>query len=135
MVNRWEDLEYNPETGVLRNSRLGKELGAYNGQGYLDVMIDGNRYKVHRVIWFLFYGEWPNCVIDHINHNRSDNRIENLRDVDHSTNSQNRKKNVGVHRSGRYWRVRRKVAGEYQYGGYFENREDAERKARELFQR
>lgn len=62
--------------------------------GYLDVRIRGERLAMHRVVWVLHAGTWPKEVIDHINGNPVDNRIENLRDVDRRTNSLNR----AVHR-------------------------------------
>jgi hypothetical protein len=45
----------------------------------------------HRVAFAHFYGHWPTDKVDHINQNRSDNRIENLRDVSPQENSQNQK--------------------------------------------
>lgn len=48
----------------------------------------GNVLLAHRVIWFMCFGYWPKEV-DHINRNRIDNRIENLRDVNHSENAKN----------------------------------------------
>lgn len=53
----------------------------------------------HRAIWFLHFGRWPNDEIDHINHIRTDNRIENLRDVSHSENARRRIH----HRFGKRW--------------------------------
>lgn len=70
-------------------NRIGKIAGRDNGSGYLKVGIDGKRFRVHRLIWKLVHGTEPR-IIDHINHNRSDNRIENLRDVSHAENMQNR---------------------------------------------
>jgi len=48
----------------------------------------GRVFLAHRVIWAMHYGEWPN-VIDHINGDRSDNRIKNLRNVDQAINTRN----------------------------------------------
>ncbi len=59
-------------------------------QGYLQGGIGGHRICAHRVAWAIAKGEWPKQHIDHINGNRSDNRIENLRDVSPSTNLHNR---------------------------------------------
>jgi hypothetical protein len=61
-----------------------------NSAGYLVGQIKGSHFKAHRVAWCLHYGEWPDGFIDHINGIRDDNRIENLRSVDHSTNCRNR---------------------------------------------
>lgn len=58
--------------------------------GYLMGSIFNKRYYAHRVIWAMYYGEWPTEQIDHINHHRNDNRIPNLRGVSKTVNSQNR---------------------------------------------
>ena len=62
--------------------------------GYIRVNIPENgknppQIFAHRIAWFLYHGKWPEKYIDHINGNRSDNRIENLREVSHSENCKN----------------------------------------------
>ena len=69
----------------------GKRAGSIVGCGYRQVAIDAWLYKEHRVIFALHHGHWPEQVIDHINHIRSDNRPINLRDVSHADNLRNRK--------------------------------------------
>ena len=59
--------------------------------GYLRVSVLGKSHLAHRFAWFLHTGEWPSGVIDHINGDRSDNRIGNLRDVSPSENASNRR--------------------------------------------
>ena len=54
------------------------------------MQIDGRRYLAHRLAWFYVYGEWPRKGLDHINRDRLDNRIANLREADHAQNVQNR---------------------------------------------
>jgi HNH endonuclease/AP2 domain len=79
-------ISYNPETGDChwkklygRRAKLG-DLIKTSALGYLKVGFMGDRYQLHRVVWFLHYGEDPgDMVVDHINRDRSDNRIENLR--------------------------------------------------------
>jgi len=61
--------------------------GNNRGGGYLKLDVDGRSYRLHQIIWAYHTGRWPDGEIDHINRNRSDNRIANLRD---STVSQNR---------------------------------------------
>lgn len=74
----------------MRNSRFaGKEAGHYcQINGYNSIRIFGRLFRAHRIIWFLAYGEWPQ-YIDHINGNRADNRITNLRNVTHTDNHRN----------------------------------------------
>ncbi|ARC38619.1 HNH endonuclease [Paracoccus yeei] len=57
--------------------------------GYLSGSIFDKRFLAHRVVWAMKYGEWPKDQIDHINGNRSDNRISNLRDVPNIENGKN----------------------------------------------
>ena len=61
-----------------------------NPEGYLHGSIFGRLYRAHRVAFALHYGEWPQHDVDHINGDRSDNRIANLRDVTNAQNHRNR---------------------------------------------
>jgi len=94
-------LDYEPDTGVLRwrlpNSnrvKVGSRAGAPHNMGYRQVRFDGTNYLEHRVVWLYCHGEWPRFHIDHINGDRTDNRIENLRDVAPSENQKNMKLNA-----------------------------------------
>lgn len=71
---------------------IGQVAGNDHPNGYRTVMIDGIRYMEHRLVWFYFHGKWPINIIDHIDLNKSNNKIENLRDVSHSFNCQNQNK-------------------------------------------
>ncbi len=88
-------LHYDPLTGRLtwkkcRNTkRIGCEARALDAAGYVQVNIAGTLVKGHRLAWFIHFGVWPSGAIDHINGVRNDNRIANLREVDHKTNCQN----------------------------------------------
>lgn len=76
-------------------TKFNTPLGCDNGAGYLCVRCKGRCYLVHRIIFFLETGEWPVGVVDHINCNKRDNRIENLR---HVTQMENTHSFKGGHR-------------------------------------
>lgn len=82
-------------SGKSSNVRIGESVGSLDkSDGYWKLHGLGFTYKVHRIIWFLHNGKIPEGkFIDHINGNRSDNRIENLRVVSTELNSRNRKMN------------------------------------------
>lgn len=92
-------LSYNLETGVFtwigvtyRNKRrIGTVAGCLDPIGYVRIGVDGQKYWAHRLAWLYVHGVYPKHVIDHINRNKSDNRISNLRDVSHQTNLRNMK--------------------------------------------
>lgn len=86
-----ELLDYCPETGEFRNrisrraSPAGKLVGTMLPIGYLQIKIDRKCYYCHRLAWLYVHGVWP-LEIDHIDHDRSNNRIANLRSVTHRQN-------------------------------------------------
>lgn len=68
----------------------GKPAGCKEPLGYLVVKVGGKVYKAHRVIWLLHYGSWPDSWVDHIDGDKENNQIENLRVVDFSQSNANR---------------------------------------------
>lgn len=68
--------------------KAGAVVGSPNKAGYLRTCVAGKLYYNHRLIWFMVHGTWPELV-DHINGNRADNRIENLRECSHTGNMRN----------------------------------------------
>jgi hypothetical protein len=74
-----------------RDGWNGKSVGSKAENGYLVSRVDGELYKVHRLVW-LWHGKQLPKILDHINGVRDDNRIENLRSCDDAGNARNRKK-------------------------------------------
>lgn len=64
---------------IIRDDRKNSN-GSLDKDGYLIIKIKGHQFKAHRLVWFLCTGEFPKSEIDHINRDRLDNRIENLRE-------------------------------------------------------
>lgn len=110
-------------------------VGADNGNGYLIVMCKGRLYLVHRVIYLLETGDWPDGVVDHINGDKSDNRIINLRAVSQAQNTKafspahkdSSSRFRGVHWFKRYskWQAQIMCDGKKKHLGYFDVEEDA----------
>lgn len=146
-------LRYDPATGKLfwrerprewfksdrafnaHNARdAGKEaFVTLHHEGYFRSMIYGRFYPAHRVIWAMQHDEWPDQV-DHINGDRQDNRLVNLRHVSHSENMQNKRiysnntsGHVGVffNEQRRKWQAHIRTDGKRVHLGMFASREDA----------
>ena len=90
-------LTYDSETGVFywNKTRCGRALkgskaGTLRPDGYIQIGVSGYQYAAHRLAWFYIYREWPTELIDHKDHVRHNNRINNLRVVDSNGNNQNR---------------------------------------------
>lgn len=91
-----EVLSYDPLSGnfvrriyVWGPYQAGDKVGSKHSAGYLECTIDGERYYLHRLAWFYMHRQWPKGVIDHINRDKTDNRISNLRDVSTQGNINN----------------------------------------------
>ena len=112
---------YDAKSGRLTSSRLGRTIrgGKRDKRGYLCIHcnIDKRRIyvSVHHAVWAVCKGRWPEQQIDHINGNKRDNRIENLREVSASENNMNVlhpwKPNVetgltGVYKHGSGYRIK-----------------------------
>lgn len=99
--------------GIWLSRFAGKEAGGIYS-GYMRCMFDGVHYMVHRLVWKIVHGNDPE-QIDHIDGDRANNRIENLRDVSHRVNAKNRKlyennktgvPGIGYHKRDKVWQVR-----------------------------
>ncbi|MEQ3644761.1 MAG: HNH endonuclease [Paracoccus sp. (in: a-proteobacteria)] len=121
---------------AIWNTRFaGKEaFTASLSNGYLHGTIFGCQHRTHRIMWALFYGYEPNGHIDHINGDKADNRISNLREATASENRCNvglRADNTsgykGVHwfKTRRKWRAEIRLCGKRRGLGYFDTSVEA----------
>lgn len=134
-------IDYNHETGAIiaRTRRangkvkVGSILGSVRPDGYLMVTFERRRILAHRLAWFYTTGEWPD-EIDHVNADRSDNRLCNLRvatrrqngaNLPRQTNNTSGFKGVSFHKRAGKWRADIKVNYRPIYLGLFATREDA----------
>ena len=140
--------EYDHDTGNLvwkihksSNATPGAIAGNRH-DGYTRIILNRKRYLAHRLIWFFVHGVWPE-QIDHINGVKTDNRLENLRNVSHIENMRNQRKPrhnssgiVGVrwYKKSMKWRACIYVSNKEKFLGDFENLSDAisTRKAAEV---
>lgn len=119
--------KYDPETGKIFNQKTGKEIGYNNGKGYLRTQVKDNKVVLHQLAWVLVYGEVPSMDIDHINGNKMDNRLDNLRLVSRGANLQNSKVYRGFwwNKLAKKWSVAVKINYKAIHIGYFDTELDA----------
>lgn len=136
-------MDYVPETGQLIWRRrpevtvgaktfniryAGKPVGTTKSSGgYVSVTVDGVFYTAHRLIWLYIHGYFP-PLIDHIDRDKTNNRLDNLRLATRTQNNFNRLQRplVGVRKTpnGR-WKARIKMNGKTVHLGVFDRQEDA----------
>lgn len=80
--------------------KIGDFAGTKRPCGHLFVQLDGRAVAVHRIIWAMRHGEWPNGFIDHINRDPADNRPENLRIANYKQNRVNTSKTFKNNKCG-----------------------------------
>jgi hypothetical protein len=122
------------QDGNLIWLKTGKVAGSKNNRGYVKITFNYKQFFAHRLIYEFHFGETPN-IIDHLNGNCSDNRIENLKNTTLRGNQQNRQS----HRDGRLvgtsfnkhqnkWRARIRINGVQKLLGYFSTELEAHNK-------
>ena len=85
-----EAFTYDPNSGDLVRKSTGRPSKGLDAYGYIQLGYRKKMYKAHRLIWAIVYGEFPKGQIDHINGNRSDNLLCNLRVVTQQQNLYNK---------------------------------------------
>ena len=135
--------DYNPISGEIRwkvsrgPKRAGDFAGCIDSNGYRKLHYDGQSLYGHRIAWILSNGPIPpKMEIDHINGNRADNRLENLRVVSVSENQLNTHRSrsslhgISWNNAMQKWKVVLTKNGKQHYFGYFINLSDAKAKAK-----
>jgi hypothetical protein len=112
--------------------RAGSRAGTLRPTGYRQICVNGKKYLEHRLIWCLLKGEWPSFEIDHINRQKDDNRIENLRDIKHEYNCLNRRtsdkaKGIYFDKNKNKYRARIKIKNKLKMLGCYTTKEEAEK--------
>jgi len=139
-----KQLHYNEETGIFtrlisnhHSVKIGDKAGSLD-HDYWKIVVNKKQYYAHRLAWLYVYGEWsnfPESVIDHIDGNKQNNKIINLRKITHQENILNQKKRInntsGVkgiswHKRSKNWQARVMINGASKYLGGFDNLEFAE---------
>ena len=135
-----ELLHYDSGTGIFtwaaarQRGTVGAVAGTVRPDGYVSIMIDGRSHQAHRLAWLYVYGQFPSAGLDHINREKSDNRIANLRTATVAENGKNR--NVNTNNTSGYkgvcwfkprskWRARAVLRGKEHSLGYFTTAEAA----------
>lgn len=146
-------LAYDEDTGVLtwiarplegfkrrkdwvywHNRWAGQTAGSPKPGEYVEIGVLGHKLKAHRVIWALVYGEWPEGEIDHINGDKHDNRLSNLRLVSHAENMKNQVRyrnnatgltGVSVHKATGKYVAQISNAGKRRHLGLFDDAQEA----------
>lgn len=138
---KWKREEETDRYSKRWNSQhAGRECRSRDSDGYIEIYKKKNgktlfRVRAHRLAWFIVYGKEPDFEIDHINQNKTDNRIENLRDVPRFLNCRNKPKSkanssgvTGVywHKSVNKWAACVVMLNKNKHIGVFEDIKDAE---------
>jgi hypothetical protein len=145
--------EYDPFSGILKwkisrsNMIKGSVVGCMHQSGYKILTLQSKSYRLHRIIWIMLFGNIPNgFYIDHINGNKIDNRLENLRLATNNQNQQNRPapknnssgyRGVTWHKQMKQWMARICHNNKRTTIGFFDTAEDAyeayKKEAKKLF--
>ena len=135
-------LEYNPDNGVFTwkvaqkygKRKVGDIAGHLNADRYWHIIYKKKVYKAHRLAWLYTYGEFPEDMLDHIDGDKSNNRLINLRGCSRSENQKNQKlaknntsgfKGVYQDKKSGKWRAVAMLNGKNKHLGVFLTPEEA----------
>ena len=116
-----------------RRCKKGDKAGHIDKDGYVIVRFDDKRVPAQKIIWYMAYGEMPE-MLDHINGNRSDNSLSNLRKVTKRENNFNKAMRsdntsgvcgVRWHKQRKKWNARIKIDGVEKSLGMYASFQDA----------
>ncbi len=136
-----ELLHYDGSTGIFiwrvtnnNRIRVGAAAGTPDKGGYIRIRVEGRRYSAHRLAWFYVHGHFPPADIDHIDRQRANNSINNLRLASRTENNVNSKiyctntsgfKGVSWDRYAGKWRASAGMNLKHRHLGYFTTAEAA----------
>jgi hypothetical protein len=133
-------LNYDAHTGVFtwrtklsRKVVVGREAGTLKPNGYVSIRIDQKAYYAHRLAWCYVYGDWPDEEVDHIDGDKTNNCIANLRQASRKQNMENRVQPTGASgyrgvcwlKANQKWRASIVHNGKNIYLGLFNTAEEA----------
>lgn len=134
-------LHYDPITGLFRwrfakayNTKPWSVAGGITTttKGYMQIVVNRKAHMAHRLAWLYVHGEWPMQQIDHINGCKTDNKIDNLRDVSQSENMLNQSKprngkllGVSWIKTRKKWSARLQINKKINLLGYFDDANSA----------
>lgn len=133
-------LDYDPSSGDFRwkvqsgGTIPGRIAGTAHNNGYWQIKARGTAYLAHRLAWLMVHGEWPLNEVDHINGDKRDNRIANLRTATRSQNMANKGANrnntsgykgVSLFKRTGKWVACYRKDGRTVHVGYFDTAEEA----------
>lgn len=125
---------YCETTGAIIGKQSCRALGYVDKYGYRQITVARRQVAAHRVAWCLHYQYWPDSIVDHIDGDRDNNRIDNLRKATPTENAQNRCsckntssefKGVDFHKHTDKWRARIKTSIGTLHLGHFDTEEEA----------
>lgn len=113
----------------------GRKAGFTNSKGYVEIRVAYRLVKAHRIAWAMTHGRYPACQIDHINGNRADNRLVNLREATNAQNQWNRPGRLlsppgvkGVQLRSKGWHATITANGVRYFLGVFPTLEEAQQR-------